>query len=127
MAVKIRLARGGRKHRAYYSIVVADARAPRDGKNLGKIGTYDPTQSPAPVVLDVAAVLDWLNKGAQPTATVRDILSSQGVLLKKHLQMGIDKGVITQEMADERFDAWQKVAQKKKRQPYGLAVSSDAK
>ena len=118
MPVKIRLARRGRTHRPFYSIVIADARAPRDGKNLGKIGTYDPTQHPAPVKLDIEKALEWLRKGAQPTSTVRNILSSQGVFLKKHLQTGVDKGVITQKIADERFAEWEKMAQKKKRKPY---------
>ena len=121
MAVKIRLARKGRKHHPYYSIVVADSRAPRDGKNLEKIGTYDPNQDPAPVKLNIEATLSWLQKGAQPTSTVRNILSSQGVLLKKHLQMGIDKGVITQDIADKRFAEWEKIAAKKKRKPYQQA------
>ena len=124
MAVKIRLARRGRKHHPYYHIVVADARAPRDGKNLGKIGTYDPNQNPAPIQLNVEAALSWLQKGAQPTDTVRDILSSQGVFLKKHLQTGIDKGVITQEIANKRFAEWEKIAAKKKRKPYQQAATT---
>ena len=122
MAVKIRLARRGRKHYAYYVIIVADARAPRDGKYLARVGSYDPNKNPALLHLDAEAILDWLNKGAQPTATVRDMLSSQGLFLKRHLQMGIDKGVITQEIANERFAAWEKIAAKKKRKPYAKAV-----
>ena len=118
MAVKLRLARKGRKHSAFYHLVAADARAPRDGRNLGKVGTYDPNKDPAPVQLDVEAILSWLEKGAQPTSTVRQILSSQGVLLKRHLQRGVDKGVITQAMADKSFAAWEKAAIKKKRRPY---------
>ncbi|MEM7362278.1 MAG: 30S ribosomal protein S16 [Bacteroidota bacterium] len=118
MVVKLRLARKGRKHSAFYHLVAADARAPRDGRNLGKLGTYNPSKNPAPVDLNVPEILSWLEKGAQPTTTVRQILSSQGILLKRHLQMGVDKGVITQAMADKRFASWEKIAAKKRRKPY---------
>lgn len=125
MAVKLRLARKGRTHSAFYHIVAADARAPRDGRNLGKLGTYNPTKNPAPVDLKVDAILSWLEKGAQPTATVRQILSSQGILLRRHLQMGVDKGVITQAIADKRFAEWEKIAAKKRRKPYQKATAQN--
>jgi len=128
MSVKIRLARKGRKHYPYYHILVADSRAPRDGKYLQQIGSYNPNTKPAEVNLDIEAVLSWLKKGAQPTETVRNIFSAQGVLLKRHLQRGIDKGVITQEIAAKRFAEWEKVREGKKRKPYQQApVSSPAK
>ena len=115
MAVKIRLARRGKTHKAFYNIVAADARAPRDGKKIAKLGTYDPHHQPASVRLDREAIVGWLLKGAQPTETVRNILSSQGVLLQKHLAVGVRKGDITQETADSRFDEWKKKAAKKKK------------
>jgi small subunit ribosomal protein S16 len=104
--VKIRLARRGRKKRAMYDIVVADARAPRDGKFIEKLGTYNPQTNPATVVLNGASAVKWLLNGAQPTDTLRSILSHEGVMLRKHLQVGVNKGAITQEVADERFEAW---------------------
>jgi small subunit ribosomal protein S16 len=104
--VKIRLARRGRKFRAMYDIVVADARAPRDGRFIEKLGTYNPNTNPATVVLNVDKSVKWLLNGAQPTDTTRSILSHEGVMLRKHLQVGVNKGAITQEVADERFNAW---------------------
>jgi small subunit ribosomal protein S16 len=109
MAVKIRLARRGRKKLAMYDIVVADARAPRDGKFIEKIGTYNPNTNPASIVLNEANALKWIMNGAQPTDTTRAILSYKGILLKKHLQVGVNKGAITQEAADEKFGAWKEV------------------
>ena len=109
MAVKIRLARRGRKKLAMYDIVVADARAPRDGKFIEKIGTYNPNTNPASIVLNEANALKWIMNGAQPTDTTRAILSYKGVLLKKHLQVGVNKGAISQEAADEKFGAWKEV------------------
>ena len=106
MAVKIRLARRGRKKRAMYDIVVADARAPRDGRFIEKLGTYDPNQNPAAVVLQSDRAVDWLLKGAQPTDTARSILHHEGVMLRKHLQVGVNKGAVTQEVADARFEEW---------------------
>jgi small subunit ribosomal protein S16 len=106
MAVKIRLARRGRKKRAMYDIVVADARAPRDGRFIEKLGTYDPNQNPAAVVLQSDRAVDWLLKGAQPTDTARSILHHEGVMLRKHLQVGVIKGAVTQETADARFEEW---------------------
>ena len=109
MAVKIRLARRGRKKLAMYDIVVADARAPRDGKFIEKIGTYNPNTNPASIVLNEANALKWIMNGAQPTDTTRAILSYKGILLKKHLQVGVNKGAITQEAADAKFGDWKEV------------------
>ena len=106
MAVKIRLARRGRKKLAMYDIVVADARAPRDGKFIEKIGTYNPNTNPASINLNEANALKWILNGAQPTDTTRAILSYKGVLLKKHLQVGVNKGAISQEIADSKFEDW---------------------
>lgn len=106
MAVKIRLARRGRKKLAMYDIVVADARAPRDGKFIEKIGTYNPNTNPASINLNEANALKWILNGAQPTDTTRAILSYKGVLLKKHLQVGVNKGAISQEVADTKFEDW---------------------
>ena len=106
MAVKIRLARRGRKKLAMYDIVVADARAPRDGKFIEKIGTYNPNTNPASINLNEETALRWIMNGAQPTDTTRAILSYKGVLLKKHLQVGVNKGAISQEVADTKFADW---------------------
>jgi len=106
MPVKIRLARHGKKHHAYYHIVVADSRAPRDGKFIEIIGNYDPNTNPATIQIDQDKALSWLHKGAQPTDTCRAILSYKGILYKKHLQRGVDKGLMTQEAADEKFASW---------------------
>ena len=107
MAVKIRLAKRGRRKLALYDIVVADARAPRDGRFIEKLGSYNPNTNPATILLKQDHALQWLCKGAQPTHTVRTILSSHGILLKKHLQVGVHKGAITQEVADQRLATWQ--------------------
>ncbi len=119
MPVKIRLSRHGKKHNAYYHIVVADARAPRDGKFIEVIGNYDPNTNPATIILDNAKALTWLNNGAQPTDTCRAILSYKGVLFRNHLQKGVTKGILTQEQADEKFSTWTegkvgKIEEKKK-------------
>ena len=106
MAVKIRLARRGRKKLAMYDIVVADARSPRDGKFIEKLGTYNPNTNPASIVVDVDKSVKWMLNGAQPTDTARTILAYKGVLIKKHLQVGVNKAAITQEVADERFALW---------------------
>ena len=108
MAVKIRLTRRGRKKRALYDVIVADARSPRDGRLIEKLGTYNPLTNPATISLNEEKALDWLLKGAQPTDTVRRILSYKGIMLKKHLQVGVLKGAITQEQADKKFDDWAK-------------------
>lgn len=106
MATKIRLARHGRKKRAFYHIVVADSRAPRDGKFIEKIGTYNPKNDPAIIELQFDKALSWLQKGASPTDTARTILSNEGVLLKDHLLRGVAKGALTQEQAEEKFQTW---------------------
>ena len=106
MAVKIRLQRKGRKKRPFYHIVVADARAPRDGRFIEKLGTYNPMTSPATIDLDREAAFEWLMKGAQPTDTTRAILRFKGVLYKKHLDRGVKKGALTQEQADAKYQAW---------------------
>jgi small subunit ribosomal protein S16 len=106
MAVKIRLARRGRKKLAIYDIVIADARAPRDGRFIEKIGQYNPNSNPASIDIKDERALHWLMVGAQPTDTAKRILSYKGVLLKKHLQVGVQKGAITQDVADARFQEW---------------------
>ena len=108
MAVKIRLQRRGHKDYAFYPIVIADSRAPRDGKFIERIGSYNPNTDPAPIRLNFERALYWLNCGAIPTDTVRRILSYEGVLLMKHLQGGVKKGAFTEEEAQKRFDAWKK-------------------
>lgn len=106
MATKIRLQRHGRKDYAFYQIVVADSRAPRDGKFIERVGSYNPNTNPATIDLNFERALYWLNTGAQPTDTVRAILSHEGVLLKKHLMGGVKKGAFTEEVAEQRFQAW---------------------
>ena len=106
MAVKIRLSRHGKKNYAFYHIIVADSRAPRDGRFIELLGTYNPNTNPATIILDGDKALDWLTKGAQPTETCKRILSYKGVLLRKHLQGGVQKGALTQEQADAKFNAW---------------------
>ncbi len=106
MAVKIRLQRHGRKGYAFYPIVIADSRAPRDGKFIERVGSYNPNTNPATVSLDFDRALYWLEVGAQPTDTVRAILSREGVMLMKHLRGGVRKGAFTMEEAQRRFDAW---------------------
>jgi len=106
MAVKIRLARHGKKGYAFYHIVVADSRAPRDGRFIEKIGTYNPNTNPATIELSFEKALDWLQKGAQPTDTCRAILSYRGVMMKKHLLGGVTKGAFTEAEAEARFNKW---------------------
>ena len=106
MAVKMRLQRHGSKKRPFYFIVVADGRAPRDGKFIQKIGTYNPLTVPATISLDREKSLDWLNKGAQPTDTVRRILSFKGVLYLKHLLRGVKLGLFDDATAMTKFEAW---------------------
>ncbi len=106
MAVKIRLSRRGRKQAPFYHIVVADARAPRDGKFIEKIGTYNPMTKPATIELDRDAAYDWLTKGAQPTDTAKAILRFKGVYYKKHLMRGVTKGSMTEDQALELAAKW---------------------
>ena len=106
MATKIRLQRGGRKSYAFYRIVIADARAPRDGRFTEKIGTYNPNTNPATVDLNFERALYWVETGAQPTDTVRNILSREGVYLLKHLKGGVKKGAFDEATAQKKFEAW---------------------
>jgi small subunit ribosomal protein S16 len=108
MAVKIRLARKGRRKLAYYHIVVADSRSPRDGRYIEKIGKYNPLTNPATIELDFDKALDWLQNGALPTETCRAILSYKGVLIKKHLLEGVRKGSFDEAEATRRFEEWMK-------------------
>ena len=113
MPVKIRLSRHGRKRAPFYHIVVADSRAPRDGKFIERIGSYNPVSNPAIIELNFDRALDWLQNGAQPTETTRAILSYNGVLMKKHLLDGVKKGALTTEQADEKFAVWLKEKESK--------------
>jgi small subunit ribosomal protein S16 len=113
MAVKIRLARRGRKKLAMYDVVVADARAPRDGKFIEKIGTYNPLTNPATINLQDERAFHWLMNGALPSDTVKAMLSYRGVMLKRHLQIGVVKGAITQEVADSKLAEWLKAKEAK--------------
>jgi small subunit ribosomal protein S16 len=106
MSVKIRLQRHGKKGKPFYWIVAADARAKRDGKYLEKIGTYNPNVNPAVIDLNIDKAVEWLQNGAQPTDTAKNILSYKGAMLKNHLVGGIRKGALTQEQADAKFAAW---------------------
>ena len=108
MAVKIRLARKGRKKLAFYHIVVADSRSPRDGRYIEKIGSYNPVTNPATIELDFDKALGWLQNGALPTDTCRAILSYKGVLIKKHLLEGVNKGAFDEAEATKRFEEWVK-------------------
>ena len=127
MATKIRLQRHGKKGKPFFHVVVADSRAPRDGKFIERIGSYNPNTNPATIVLDFDKALDWVNKGAQPTDTARAILSYKGVLYKKHLQGGLKKGAFDEATLESKFAAWAeaneaKIAGKKD----GLANAKEA-
>lgn len=104
--VRIRLARRGRKKKPLYDVVVADRKAPRDGRFIEKIGTYNPHTVPATIVLDDERALKWMLDGAQPTDTVKAMLSYRGVMIRKHLAIGVQKGAITEEQATQKFEAW---------------------
>ncbi|NOT36203.1 MAG: 30S ribosomal protein S16 [Saprospiraceae bacterium] len=106
MAVKIRLQRHGRKKAPYYHIVIADARSPRDGKFIENIGMYNPIAKPANIDINRDRALHWVMQGAEPTDTVKAILRYKGVMFRKHLQLGVNKGAITQETADQRYNEW---------------------
>jgi small subunit ribosomal protein S16 len=106
MAVKIRLARRGRKKLALYDVIVTDARSPRDGKFIEKIGTYNPLTNPATINLNDQKAFEWLMNGAQPSDTVKRMLSYRGIMLRKHLQIGVVKGAVTQEQADSKVAEW---------------------
>ncbi len=106
MATKIRLQRHGKKDSAFFHIVVADGRAPRDGKFIEKLGTYNPNTNPASIDINFDSTLDWLMKGAQPTDTARAILSYKGLLMKKHLLEGVKKGALTDAQVEQKFTKW---------------------
>lgn len=106
MATKIRLQRFGKKGKPFYHVVVADARAPRDGKFIERLGSYNPNTNPATIDINFEKALDWVNKGAQPTDTCRAILSYKGVMYKKHLEGGVKKGALTAEQAEAKFAEW---------------------
>lgn len=106
MAVRIRLQRHGRKHRPFYYIVVADSRAPRDGRFIERIGSYNPMTEPASIQLDFDKALSWIQNGAQPSDTVRSLLSKEGVLHYNHLLKGVKKGAFDEATAKQRFEAW---------------------
>jgi small subunit ribosomal protein S16 len=106
MATKIRLQRHGKKGKPFYYIVVADARAPRDGRFIERLGSYNPNTNPATIDINFDKTFTWVDNGAQPTDTCRAILAYKGVMYKKHLQGGVKKGAFTQEQADEKFTAW---------------------
>lgn len=126
MAVKIRLARRGRKKKAYYHIVVADSRSPRDGRYIEKIGIYNPLTNPATIELDFDKALGWLQNGALPTETCRAILSYRGVLIKKHLLEGVKKGAFDDTEATRRFEEWMKQNEAKiEAKKSGLEKSQD--
>jgi small subunit ribosomal protein S16 len=132
MSVKIRLQRHGRKQAPYYHIVVADSRAPRDGRFIENIGYYKPQTVPATIELDADKALSWLEKGAQPTDTCRAILSYKGVLYKHHLMAGVRKGALTEDAALAKFDKWieekqTKVAAHGDRHKQSIAASNASK
>ena len=108
MPLKLRLQRHGKKGKPFYWFVAADSRAKRDGRYLEKIGTYNPNTNPATVIVDIDRAVEWLEKGAQPTDTARTLLSYKGVMLKHHLNGGVRKGAITQEIADKKLADWLK-------------------
>ncbi|WP_088324421.1 30S ribosomal protein S16 [Polaribacter tangerinus] len=129
MSVKIRLQRHGKKGKPFYWVVAADARAKRDGKYLEKIGTYNPNVNPAEINLDVDSAVKWLQNGAQPTPTAKNILSYKGAMLKNHLAGGVRKGALTQEQADAKFAAWleEKAAKISDKEAGLTKAQSDAK
>lgn len=126
MAVKIRLARHGRKGYAFYHIVVADVRAPRDGKFIERIGSYNPNTNPATVEIDTDAALRWLANGAQPTDTARSLLSREGVMLKKHLLEGVKKGAFDEATAEKKYADWKEQKAQKLAAISGKAASDKA-
>lgn len=128
--VKIRLARRGRKKLAMFDVVVADARAPRDGRFIEKLGTYNPLTNPATIDINDDRAFHWVMNGAQPSDTVKAMLSYRGILLKKHLQIGVLKGAITQEQADSKLAQWLEGKESKiqaKRDQLSSAKQADAK
>ena len=124
MATRIRLQRHGRKGYAFYPIVIADSRAPRDGKFIERIGSYNPNTDPATISLDFDRALYWVEVGATPTDTVRSILSKEGVMLMKHLRGGVKKGAFTEDEALRRFNVWKDARDKEAK---SLQAKNDAK
>ncbi|MCX6287374.1 MAG: 30S ribosomal protein S16 [Bacteroidetes bacterium] len=125
MPTKIRLQRRGKRGQPFYHIVIADGRAPRDGKFIEKIGTYNPLARPADIDIDFNKAITWLNKGAEPTDTVKAILSYKGILYKSHLLKGVQKGAMTEEQAEIKFQAWLQEKEAKisgKKKEYELSV-----
>ena len=120
MSVKIRLQRYGKKGKPFFHIVIANSISKRDGRFIEKIGTYDPNTNPASINLDTDNAVKWLNNGAQPTNTVRAILSYKGVLYKKHLAIGVAKGALNKEEAEKKFNEWLEKKNSK------IAIKSDA-
>lgn len=132
MAVRIRLARHGKKGYPFYHIVAADSRSPRDGRFIEKLGTYNPNTNPAAIELNPDRVLYWLGVGAQPSTTCRTILSHKGILLKKHLLEGVKKGALTEDDATKKFNAWlqekeAKIQQKKNQLSQNLRNEQEAR
>lgn len=129
MPVKIRLTRQGKKGFSFFHIIVADSRAPRDGKYIERLGYYNPNTNPATVELNFDSALTWLQQGAQPTDTCRNILSQQGVFMKKHLLEGAKKGAFSVEVANARFEEWmQKKTEKLESQKSGIQrAAADAR
>ncbi|MFK8046389.1 MAG: 30S ribosomal protein S16 [Crocinitomicaceae bacterium] len=129
MATKIRLQRHGKKRKPFYHIVIADARAKRDGRYISKIGTYNPVTNPATIDLDVDKAVEWLQTGAQPTDTVKSILSYTGALYKNHLLKGVQKGALTEAQAEKKFEAWtaEKAAQIQAKKDGLVKGADDAK
>lgn len=126
MATKLRLQRHGKKGKPFYHLVAADSRAKRDGKFIEKIGVYNPNTNPATIDIEFERALDWLMKGAQPTDTVRALLSYSGVLYKKHLLIGVRKGALTEEQANAKFEEWAKEkAAKIQAKKDGLTAASE--
>ncbi len=126
MSVKIRLQRFGRKRNAFYHIVVADARAPRDGKSIERIGSYNPNNNPATIDINVDKAVSWLENGAQPTDTCRAILSYKGVLYKHHLNRGVAKGALTAEQAEAKFTKWLEEKDSRIQEKIGKLSGKDA-
>ena len=129
MSVKIRLQRHGKKGKPFYWIVAADARAKRDGRYLEKLGTYNPNTNPASINLDLDGAVKWLQNGAQPTDTAKAILSYKGAMLKNHLAVGVKKGALTEEQAEEKFQAWLEEKAKKiaSKEENAAKIKADAK
>ena len=127
MATKLRLQRHGKKGKPFYHLVAADARAKRDGRFIEKVGIYNPNTNPATIDIDFEKALDWMMKGAQPTDTVRALLSYSGVLYKKHLLAGVKKGAFNEAEADKKFEAWAKEKEAKiQAKKDGLATANTA-